>query len=176
MLKHSKISQYKIKKILKNFVEDYSATESSELTKLSRNTTDRYYNIFRKACLSILYDKIRAYSSDGEYIGVIKGEFFKKECFNIYKINEKTFIFGKCTKHKSNTKNSVLDKDFSRYLSFVYKRFAKFHGFSDQGYYYQLIESVLRYNSTEKELFDNIWKSLQKPPPPRICSLSAIKP
>jgi transposase-like protein len=54
MLKHSKISSYKQKKILRCFCEDIPSTKTAKILELNRNTIDRYYNIFR--------EKIAAYS------------------------------------------------------------------------------------------------------------------
>ena len=48
-MKHSKISNYKIKKILRCFCEDLDATKTSELLSINRNTINRYFHIFRKA-------------------------------------------------------------------------------------------------------------------------------
>lgn len=48
MLKYSKISKYKIKKILKLFCEDIPAIKSAEILNLNRKTIDRYYNLFRE--------------------------------------------------------------------------------------------------------------------------------
>jgi transposase len=47
-LKYSKISRYKIKKIIHCFCLDLTATQCSELLKINRNTVNRYYLIFRK--------------------------------------------------------------------------------------------------------------------------------
>ena len=41
------LSKYKIKKILQCFCEDISATSSSRILTINRNTINRYYNIFR---------------------------------------------------------------------------------------------------------------------------------
>ena len=48
MLKHAKISDYKIKKILKCFCEDIDASKTARLLALNRRTIDRYFNIFRE--------------------------------------------------------------------------------------------------------------------------------
>ncbi len=48
MLKHSKISNYKIKKILKCFCEDLNASKTANILDLNRRTVDRYFNIFRE--------------------------------------------------------------------------------------------------------------------------------
>jgi transposase len=48
MLKNSKISDYKIKKILKCFCEDLPSIKTARILEINRNTTDRYYNIFRE--------------------------------------------------------------------------------------------------------------------------------
>ena len=48
-MKYSKLSKYKIKKIIKCFCIDITATHAAQILQLNRNTANRYYNIFRKA-------------------------------------------------------------------------------------------------------------------------------
>jgi len=50
---NSKISTYEIRKILKCFVIDVNATQSSELLGINRNTINRFYNHFRY----LIYDE-----------------------------------------------------------------------------------------------------------------------
>ena len=47
MIKHSKISAYKIKKIMKCFCSDLTATQTAEILGMNRNTINRYYGLFR---------------------------------------------------------------------------------------------------------------------------------
>jgi len=42
------LSEYKIKKIIEAFCADISATQASILLKFNRNTTNKYYNLFRE--------------------------------------------------------------------------------------------------------------------------------
>ena len=42
------LSDYKVKKILWHFVVDVTATQTSELLGINRNTVNRYYTLFRK--------------------------------------------------------------------------------------------------------------------------------
>ena len=48
MLKHSKITTYKIKKNLRFFSEDISAAKTAKLLNINRNTINRYFNVFRE--------------------------------------------------------------------------------------------------------------------------------
>ena len=48
MIPYSKISPYKIKKILLYFSQDLTATQTAEITKISRVTINRLYKIFRE--------------------------------------------------------------------------------------------------------------------------------
>ena len=48
MYKHSKLSLYKIKKILKCFSMDLTALQTADFLQLNRNTINRYYKIFRQ--------------------------------------------------------------------------------------------------------------------------------
>ncbi|QQR54108.1 IS1595 family transposase [bacterium] len=52
MYKYSKISRYKIKKILKLFSQDLPATKTAKILGLNRKTVDRYYGIFRQQILN----------------------------------------------------------------------------------------------------------------------------
>ena len=64
-MKHSKISDFKIKKILRCFCEDLDATKTAKLLLINRNTINRYFNIFRKA---IYYNSISDFEKeDGEF-------------------------------------------------------------------------------------------------------------
>ena len=49
MLKYSKLSNYKIKKIMRCFCVDIPATKAALLVNMNRNTTTRFYGLFRKA-------------------------------------------------------------------------------------------------------------------------------
>jgi len=48
MLKHCKLSEHKIKKILKCFCLDLDATKTAKILGINRNTIKWYYNIFRE--------------------------------------------------------------------------------------------------------------------------------
>jgi transposase len=49
MLKHSKLTQYQIKKIIRHFCADIDATKTALLLGFNRNTVNRYYSLFRQA-------------------------------------------------------------------------------------------------------------------------------
>ena len=53
MFIRAKISKYNLKKIIKHFCVDIPSSKTAILTKINRNTINRYYNIFRK----IIYKK-----------------------------------------------------------------------------------------------------------------------
>ncbi|NIQ09820.1 MAG: IS1595 family transposase [Gammaproteobacteria bacterium] len=48
MIKNSKLSRYKLLKVVDCFCIDIDATKSSQLLQLNRNTTNRYFNVFRE--------------------------------------------------------------------------------------------------------------------------------
>ena len=50
--KNRPLSKYRIRKILWHFVVDITATQTSELLGVNRNTVNRYYSLFRQ----IIYD------------------------------------------------------------------------------------------------------------------------
>jgi transposase len=55
MLQYTKLTNYKIKKIMKCFCIDIDATKTAKLLGINRNTINRFYIIFRRA---IYYDRI----------------------------------------------------------------------------------------------------------------------
>lgn len=50
---NSPLTKYKVKKIISCFCLDLTSTQTSKLLNLNRNTTNRYFNIFRK----VIYQK-----------------------------------------------------------------------------------------------------------------------
>jgi len=50
-MKYSRLSKYKIKKMIECFSEDLTATSASRILKLNTNTINSYYNEFRKKIL-----------------------------------------------------------------------------------------------------------------------------
>ena len=47
-MKYSKVSDYKIKKVLAYFCDELTAVQAAKLLRLNRHTIDRYYRIFRE--------------------------------------------------------------------------------------------------------------------------------
>ena len=47
-MKYSKLSNYTIKKILKNFCIELTAVQTAKIMNINRHTVDRYYQIFRE--------------------------------------------------------------------------------------------------------------------------------
>ena len=48
MIKWAKLSRYKQLKLLRCFCEDLTASQTSRLLDLNRNTVNRYYRLFRE--------------------------------------------------------------------------------------------------------------------------------
>lgn len=103
MLKYSKISRYKIKKILKCFSEDLPATKTALLLGFNRKTIDRYYNIFREKILQTSIKEMEVVSGeielDESYFGATRvrgkrgrGAAGKTPVFGVLKRKEKVFV------------------------------------------------------------------------------------
>ena len=67
------LSKYKRRKILMHFCEDIEASKTARLTGISRNTVNRYYNVFRERILSWQYEEVMRLSGeievDESYLG-----------------------------------------------------------------------------------------------------------
>jgi len=72
-MKHSKISTYKIKRILRCFCLELTAVQTSKQLNLNRNTVDRYYHIFREKITQYQEDNLKKLSGhieiDESYFG-----------------------------------------------------------------------------------------------------------
>jgi len=72
MLRNCKITDYKIKKILKCFCEDINASQTAKILELNRNTIDRYFNIFREKIAKFSCESCREsgeFELDESYFG-----------------------------------------------------------------------------------------------------------
>lgn len=103
MLKYSKISKYKVKKILKCFSEDLPAIKTAGLLSLNRKTIDRYYNLFREKIALASMKEMEVVSGEVEldesYFGARRvrgkrgrGAAGKTPVFGLLKRNGKVFI------------------------------------------------------------------------------------
>lgn len=52
LVKYGKLSDYRLKKLLRCFCEDLTATQSARVTGINRNTVNRYYRLFREKIAS----------------------------------------------------------------------------------------------------------------------------
>ena len=102
MLKYCKLSDFKIKKILKCFCEDLPSTKTAKILGFNRNTTDRYYNIFRKKIAKYSLSKKAEFGEfelDESYFGAKRirgkkgrGAAGKTPVFGILKRDGKVFV------------------------------------------------------------------------------------
>ncbi len=97
------LSKYKRRKILMHFCEDIEASKTSRLTGISRNTVNRYYNIFREHILSWQYEEVMRLSGeievDESYFGARRvrgkrgrGAAGKTPVFGLLKRGGKVFV------------------------------------------------------------------------------------
>ena len=103
MFKYSKISQYKIKKILRCFCEDLPATKTAGILSLNRKTIDHYYNLFREKIAHSSMKEIEVIAGeieiDESYFGAKRvrgkrgrGAAGKTPVFGLLKRNGKVFV------------------------------------------------------------------------------------
>lgn len=162
MLINCKISQYKVKKILKFFVEDFTSTEASQCMKLNRKTIDRYYKFFRKIFRLLLVDIIKDKNLQENYIGYIKGNYGPKCYLNVYKLSDKFFLITKLIGKPIHNEKMLQNEDFEEFRNFIHQRFGKFYGITEKNYYCQIVESTFKYAYKKDELYTLLWKKLNK--------------
>ena len=65
-MKYSRLSRYKIKKIIEYFSEDITATSAAKILKLNRKTVNNHYNEFRRLILEHLLREHKKESGEFE--------------------------------------------------------------------------------------------------------------
>jgi len=104
MVKKARLSRYKIKKIIRCFSLDFTATQVSKLLGINRNTVNRYFNIFRWVIYRTRVSEFKKFIGEVEldesYFGPrrIKGRktkrgrgTHKKPVFGIYERNGRVY-------------------------------------------------------------------------------------
>jgi len=97
------LSKHKRRKILMHFCEDIEASKTARLTGISRNTVNRYYNVFREHILSWQYEEVMRLSGeievDESYFGARRvrgkrgrGAAGKTPVFGLLKRGGKVFV------------------------------------------------------------------------------------
>lgn len=141
-LNRAKISKYKIKKIIKCYCLDLTATQSSVLIGLNRKTINKYYTLFRKAVYQYQYDQLNKFVGeieiDESYFGPrrIKGQATKRgrgthrqPVFGVYERNGRVYTqvipnCKRCTlraiiKGKISLKSTIYSDSWSGYDGLV---------------------------------------------------------
>jgi transposase len=111
MLQKVRISKFKMKKILRYFAEDITATKAAALLGINRNTINRYYTIFREKIFKEALNELKLldgeFECDESYFGAKRvrgkrgrGAAGKTPVFGLLKRNGKVFvaIVSNCSK------------------------------------------------------------------------------
>ena len=102
-MKYSRLSRYKIKKIIEYFSEDITATSAAKILRLNRKTINSYYNEFRKKILEYSLreqeKELGEFEQDESYFGARRvrgkrgrGAAGKTPVFGLLKRNGKVFV------------------------------------------------------------------------------------
>ncbi len=102
-MRYSRLSRYKIKKIIECFGEDITASSASKILKLNRKTVNAYYNEFREKILAYSLKEqekeLGEFELDESYFGARRvrgkrgrGAAGKTPVFGLLKRNGKVFV------------------------------------------------------------------------------------
>lgn len=102
MIRYSKITSQELRRILELFVSDFTATQTSELVGISRNTVNRYYLIFRELIVHSSIEESKEYwefEVDESYFGAkrVRGKRWrwaagKTPVFGLLKRNWRVYV------------------------------------------------------------------------------------
>lgn len=162
MIKHARISKYKIKKILKYFVDDFAAVEAQKIVKSNIRTVERYYNIFREIIDAIAGELVFKHNFEATYIGWMQATYCSELYLDIFRYGKKLYLPNVLQERPQHEMQALADKSFSKFAVFFYTRAKKFYGFSKKNYNNQLIENSIRwyFNDSDK-LFKVIYEKLR---------------
>ncbi len=161
MLKNSKISPYRTKKILQHFVDDVTASDAAKQLKTNRKTIDRFYSIFRGIITNSFKHKIEfAELTCDNCFGYIRTDCKNSVLYKVHKI-KKEFIFDKINKVPKCKKILESNVELNYFLMYHYNRIDKFQGFTEKSRDYQIKESCIRYYKSKDELYKYLLKSLK---------------
>ena len=102
-MRYSRLSRYKIKKIIEYFSEDITASSAAKILKLNRKTVNSYYNEFRRLILEHSLreqeKELGEFELDESYFGARRvrgqrgrGAAGKTPVFGLLKRNGKVFV------------------------------------------------------------------------------------
>ena len=148
MLKYSKISKYKLKKVIKCFCIDIDATKTSLLLGFNRKTINRYFNIFREAIYQHQIEQFKSFVGEVEvdesYFGAsrIRGNkvklkrgrgTLKQPVFGIFQRNGKVYteVIPDC---KKKTLQSIIRGRIDPSSAVYSDGWRGYDGFVDVGY------------------------------------------
>jgi transposase-like protein len=99
MLKYSRLSAYRIHRIILCFCEDITASSASKLLKINRNTINLHYNHFRSLILQESFRDFGVFELDESYFGAKRvrgkrgrGAAGKTPVFGLLKRDGKVFV------------------------------------------------------------------------------------
>ena len=103
MFKYAKLTTYKIKKILRCFSLDFTASKTADLLYLNRRTIDRYFYLFRKRIFQATMEELKLiggeFECDESYFGAKRirgkrgrGAMGKTVVFGLLKRDGKVFV------------------------------------------------------------------------------------
>lgn len=180
MFKHSKISPYKFKKILRCFAEDQTVIKAAEITAMDRKTINRYYQRIRSILASVYSASpqihIHEMQTNSDFpifeISYKNGEIDVQPIFNPNKLDIWSIINKRdyCTAlYNDSQKDKFLLKDFDieykevehgiiieRFWDYAKDRIGKFYGLKKDDFYIHLKESEFRFNHKE-----NLYEELE---------------
>lgn len=183
LVKYSRLSKYKRKKILESFALDLTATQTSKLLDLNRNTINLYYQIIRTNVAKFQEEEAKKSSGEFEldesYFGGIKKKTHAQErrkrgrgadnkipVFGIKKRGDGT-VYTKIIENASKqTLLPIIRKMIQAKDSIVYTdKFKSYDGLVFDGYKHQRVNHSKRYSSrkgTHINGIENFWSFAKK--------------
>lgn len=184
MLKRAKISKYRQKKILRCFCQDLTATQTSNLLGLNRNTVNRYYHLFRQVIAK--YQEAINQGFEGEieldesYFG--QGKFSKRgrgttkiPVFGLLKRNGR--VYTQVIKNASAAEIRPIIRRLIKKDSTIYTdQWQAYHGLVLDGYKHYRINHALEGYATMKRThvngIENFWSYAKR----RLRKFNGVTP
>jgi len=171
-MKYSKLSEYKIKKVLRCFADELTASQAAKQVELNRHTCNRLYQVFREdialylqleidadplAASSgnslfkqfLLKSKSRAKQTEGSIVEVVK----TRNCI-CTKIISTTYTYVQECNVKSQSGIGVIESFWSCFK----RKIRKHNGIRGDKVYWYLKEAEFRFNFRHKNIYEELLK------------------
>lgn len=165
-----RLSQEQIQLIIRCYIADIEATKIAFITKINRNTINKYVTLFRETVAKQAKESIKTISDESFYIcsiqkGIVVIETMGQEALERVKETCKEYAIVNPTTHayrliRQQGASSV--ETLESFWLYTVQRIKKLRGLQPGKRLMHMLESAWRFNNRKKNLYDTFVDMLQR--------------